>query len=132
METLESAPDVSSTVGQFWDAPDQALFTERTLVELTGLSEAYFQRARWSGDGPKFLKIGSRVRYRKLDICAWLNRAESAESTSRVVPIPALAARRAGQSQNRGDAKRKARAKQRKTQSVEARACTWAPSHVGG
>ena len=76
METLEFAPDVSSTVGQFWDAPDQALFTERTLVALTGLSEAYFQRARWSGDGPKFLKIGSRVRYRKLDICAWLNRAE--------------------------------------------------------
>jgi predicted DNA-binding transcriptional regulator AlpA len=95
MRTLEFAPDASSMVSQFWGAPDQALFTERTLVALTDLSEAYFQRARWSGDGPKFLKIGRLVRYRKSDVVAWLNMGESAESTSRVVPIPALASRRA-------------------------------------
>jgi predicted DNA-binding transcriptional regulator AlpA len=123
MQNLELAPDVSSMVGQFWGAPDQALFTERTLVALTGLSEAYFQRARWSGDGPKFLKIGSRVRYRKVDICAWLNQGESAESTSRVVPIPALAARRAGREQARDNAKPKARTpvKQRKASPTEPR-----------
>ena len=108
METLELVTDESSMVNQFWSAPDQALFTERTLVALTGLSEAYFQRSRWAGGGPRFLKIGSRVRYRKTDIVAWLSLGQSAESTSEVIPIPALAARRATRAQAPVKTRRKA------------------------
>jgi hypothetical protein len=82
-----------------------------------GVSPAWCERGRGAGYGPKFLKLGRLVRYRKADVLDWidqsppvastsenrglqmsarqLNTGQSAESTSQVVPIPALAARRA-------------------------------------
>lgn len=36
------------------------------------LSKPTLERFRISGDGPKFLKLGGAVRYRKVDLDAWL------------------------------------------------------------
>jgi hypothetical protein len=68
MEHGDTPLDVASVVKQFWEAPDEALFTQKDLEAVTGLSGAYFKRGRWAGYGPKFLKLGGRlVRYTKGD-----------------------------------------------------------------
>lgn len=56
----------------FWKAPDETLFTERTIAAVTGLTDAWCQRSRWAGQGPPFVRIGRNVRYRKSDVVAWI------------------------------------------------------------
>jgi predicted DNA-binding transcriptional regulator AlpA len=41
-------------------------------ARYTGLSEAFLNRLRSSGGGPRFVKAGARVIYRVADIDAWL------------------------------------------------------------
>lgn len=84
MDPNEQVLDLSSSVRQFWTAPDEALFPQTALVAITGLSNAYFERSRWEGGGPKFLKIGRLVRYRKSDVLAWINQRPTVSSTSEV------------------------------------------------
>ncbi|MBD9652925.1 helix-turn-helix domain-containing protein [Ensifer sp. ENS09] len=36
------------------------------------LSESYLEKLRCKGNGPAFLKLGRRVRYRIADLIAWL------------------------------------------------------------
>ena len=38
-----------------------------------GVSVPSMNRWRVNGDGPPYVKIGSRVRYRRADLDAWLN-----------------------------------------------------------
>ena len=56
----------------FWAAPLDALFAEQTTAAVLDMSVAWCQRARWSGEGPPFLRFGRTVRYRKADIVEWL------------------------------------------------------------
>ena len=65
MESVDTHLDMSSAVCQFWAAPDEALFSQAVLVAITNLSNAFFERARWAGCGPRFIKLGRLVRYRK-------------------------------------------------------------------
>lgn len=50
--------------------------TEKEAAEICGLSRQWFQRARWEGNGPPFVKIGSgrsgAVRYRLSALLQWL------------------------------------------------------------
>lgn len=55
--------------------------TEREASTLTGLSVAWFQRSRWSGGGPPFIKISRAVRYSERSLIAWLQ-ARTQISTS--------------------------------------------------
>lgn len=38
-----------------------------------GLQPGTLHNMRWRGDGPPFLKIGGRVRYRVTDLAEWLD-----------------------------------------------------------
>jgi predicted DNA-binding transcriptional regulator AlpA len=49
-----------------------ALLNERDLARITGLSVASVRRWRLLRQGPRYVKIGSRVRYRPEDIRTWL------------------------------------------------------------
>jgi predicted DNA-binding transcriptional regulator AlpA len=49
-----------------------ALLNEFDVARLTNLSVASVRRWRLLRQGPKYLKIGSAVRYRPEDISAWL------------------------------------------------------------
>jgi hypothetical protein len=40
-----------------------AYLTTAQASRLTGLSVAWFERSRWAGGGPPFVKLGSAVRY---------------------------------------------------------------------
>ena len=57
------------------------LLNQRDLAAYLGKSTAWCERARWSGDGPKFIKLGRNVRYKADDVLAWID-ANSHSSTS--------------------------------------------------
>jgi predicted DNA-binding transcriptional regulator AlpA len=50
----------------------EELLTEHDVARITGLSVASVRRRRLFKQGPKYLKLGSAVRYRAEDIKAWL------------------------------------------------------------
>ena len=51
----------------------ETLLNEYDVARITGLSVASVRRWRLLRQGPKYLKLGSAVRYRSEDIFAWLN-----------------------------------------------------------
>ena len=48
------------------------LLNEHDVARVTGLSVASVRRWRLFRQGPKYIKIGSAVRYKPEDITAWL------------------------------------------------------------
>lgn len=50
----------------------EALLNEHDVARITGLSVASVRRWRLMNQGPRYLKVGSSVRYRQEDIFAWL------------------------------------------------------------
>jgi predicted DNA-binding transcriptional regulator AlpA len=50
----------------------ESLLNEHDVARITGLSVASVRRWRFLRQGPRYLKIGSAVRYRAEDISAWL------------------------------------------------------------
>lgn len=56
------------------------LLTQKELAEYLNKSTAWCERARWAGEGPRFIKLGRHVRYRADDVLAWIE--ESARSCS--------------------------------------------------
>jgi len=50
-----------------------ALLNEHEVALITGLSVASVRRWRLLQQGPKYIKIGSAVRYRTEDVRAWLD-----------------------------------------------------------
>lgn len=57
------------------------LMTQRDLAAYLCKSTAWCERARWAGDGPRFVKLGRHVRYRAEDVMAWID-ANSRTSTT--------------------------------------------------
>lgn len=61
---------------------------EREAAEIIGFSVHWLRRKRWSGDGPKYLKLGasvkSGVRYRYQDLMDYMSEHE-ATSTSQMM-----------------------------------------------
>ncbi len=57
------------------------LLTEKQAALILGMSVAWFQRKRWEGDGPPFVKFDRAVRYRECDLKAWVEKRVR-ESTS--------------------------------------------------
>lgn len=48
------------------------LWNQKTLADYLGKSTAWCERARWAGEGPRFIKLGRHVRYRAEDVLAWI------------------------------------------------------------
>jgi predicted DNA-binding transcriptional regulator AlpA len=60
----------------------EALLNEKQVAETLGLSLAALRRWRYEGRGPKFLKLGSAVRYRPTDVQEWLHGCPSGGSNA--------------------------------------------------
>jgi predicted DNA-binding transcriptional regulator AlpA len=59
------------------------LLTDHDLERLTGRSRSSWQKARLTGGGPPFIRLGRRlVRYRMSEFNAWLAACPSLRSTS--------------------------------------------------
>ncbi len=52
--------------------PD-ALYTQTELAPVLRKSLAWFERSRWAGTGPAFIKVGRQPLYRGRDVLAWLD-----------------------------------------------------------
>ena len=48
-------------------------YTQTEFAQTLGKSEAWAERSRWDGSGPKFVKIGRKVLYRGSDLNDWLD-----------------------------------------------------------
>jgi len=55
----------------------EALLNEHDVARLTRLSLASLRRWRLLHRGPKYLKLGSSVRYKPEDVAAWLESCPS-------------------------------------------------------
>jgi excisionase family DNA binding protein len=69
------------------------LLTPQDAAELLALSKSWLAKLRMNGDGPAFVKLGRRVRYRLSDLQAWTNGAvyrstSDADVKSRSKPRP--------------------------------------------
>lgn len=69
-------------VARFWAAPGEALFGQSVIAPVLDMSEQWCERARFCGGGPKFIKLGRSVVYRKSDVVAWINSHATVSSTS--------------------------------------------------
>lgn len=49
------------------------LMNQRDLADYLKKSTAWCERARWAGEGPRFVKLGRHVRYRAEDVLAWID-----------------------------------------------------------
>jgi predicted DNA-binding transcriptional regulator AlpA len=66
VSSKEPPQDLGSAISH-----NQNLVTEHEVACLTAMSVATVRRWRLLGQGPKFIKLGSAVRYRPEDISAW-------------------------------------------------------------
>lgn len=57
------------------------LITPIQAAEMLCLSELTLRKWRWEGKGPRFIKIGRKVAYKKEDLYAWID-GQSRISTS--------------------------------------------------
>jgi predicted DNA-binding transcriptional regulator AlpA len=65
------------------------LLTDFDLERLTGRARSSWQKARLTGEGPNFLRLGRLVRYRASDVAAWLAARPALRSTSDTInPTP--------------------------------------------
>lgn len=55
------------------------LMDQNELADYLGKSTAWCERARWAGDGPRFIKLGRHVRYRAEDVLAWIEKCSVEE-----------------------------------------------------
>lgn len=65
--------------------PIDPLLTDFDLEKLTGRARSSWQKARLTGNGPLFIKLGRLVRYRRRDVKAWLAAHSSLRSTSQTL-----------------------------------------------
>lgn len=64
--------------------PDELLTTE-DLATMTKTPPSRWHKARLTGDGPPFIKLGHLVRYRSSDVTSWLANRPRVGSTSELV-----------------------------------------------
>jgi len=69
-------------LNEYEQAPESAYFTQETIAAIRNCSRATIERDRWAGTGVPFVKMGRLVRYRKVDIIAWLQQHPSYQSTT--------------------------------------------------
>jgi hypothetical protein len=60
----------------------EPLLDDHDLEMITGRARSSWQKARLTGQGPPFIRLGRLVRYRAFDVEAWLNAHPSLRSTS--------------------------------------------------
>ncbi|WP_217987669.1 helix-turn-helix transcriptional regulator [Halomonas salipaludis] len=61
--------------------PLPKLMNQRDLADYLGKSTAWCERARWAGEGPRYIKLGRHVRYRADDVLAWIEECARTSTT---------------------------------------------------
>jgi predicted DNA-binding transcriptional regulator AlpA len=61
--------------------PVEILLTDDDLARITGRARSCWQKDRLTGGGPRFIRVGRLVRYRRADVEEWLD-SRTVTSTS--------------------------------------------------
>jgi hypothetical protein len=69
--------------------PTDELLTSTKLAEEWDTSEMALAQRRYRGDGPRFVKIGARVFYRRSDIRAFLDANTMQRTGDTPIPVNA-------------------------------------------
>lgn len=51
---------------------DGATYTQKDAATKLRKSTSWFERSRWAGNGPRYIKVGRSVLYLGKDLNAWL------------------------------------------------------------
>jgi hypothetical protein len=51
---------------------DSATYTQAEAAPKLRKSKSWFERSRWAGNGPRYIKVGRSVLYLGKDLNAWL------------------------------------------------------------
>ena len=73
--------------------PTRRLLKEGEVAQILSLEVATLRRWRWSGRGPRFLKLGGAVRYDPADLSAFIEqqrRTSTSDSGSEVIDLRQL------------------------------------------
>jgi predicted DNA-binding transcriptional regulator AlpA len=62
------------------------LLNQREARQLLPMSNAWFIKMRWLGQGPPYITVGTRIFYRKSELLGWVE----AQNRSRVRPVSCL------------------------------------------
>ena len=54
---------------------DKQMYTTKEIATMFGLKESYLRKLRQLRKGPKYLKLGTMIRYHKDDVHKWLQKA---------------------------------------------------------
>ena len=57
------------------------LWTQAQLCQYLNKSEAWAERGRLEGYGPRYIKIGRSVRYAERDVMRWLDRSRRSSTS---------------------------------------------------
>jgi len=69
---MQNTANIKTDIPQAYTITLPKLLNQADLAGYLGKSEAWCERARWAGEGPKFVKLGRHVRYRADDVLAWI------------------------------------------------------------
>ena len=72
MTQTVTLPEDAARAKVFWSSAGDCYFTAKTVCAVLDVAEQTLANWRVSGDGPKFVKRGRILYYRKEDVMAWL------------------------------------------------------------
>lgn len=70
-KVITLSPEAEAAI-VFWSAPLDSMHTQQTVSAIIGLAVTTLTNWRAMGDGPKSVRRGGRVYYRKSDVLAWM------------------------------------------------------------
>lgn len=76
MDQKEHLPAIEARPMNFWQSPDDSYHPPATIAVTIGCAESSLQNWRCGGGGPKFVRRGRIVLYRKADVVSWLSSFE--------------------------------------------------------
>ena len=72
MTQMITLPEDAARVQVFWASAGDCYFTAKTVSAVLDVADQTLANWRVSGGGPKFVKRGRILYYRKEDVVAWL------------------------------------------------------------
>jgi predicted DNA-binding transcriptional regulator AlpA len=67
----------------------ETLLISREAAKLLRLSERTVERHRVAGTGPRFIRLGRAIRYRRRDLLDWIERAARDSTSDELAPMKA-------------------------------------------
>lgn len=72
ISAAQEAAQAAETTTDSFTVTMPRLWDQKDLASYLNKSTYWCERARWAGEGPKFVKIGRCIRYKPEDVLEWL------------------------------------------------------------